>query len=183
MPEDRSSIAFNLDPRASFSDGRPLTATDVRFTFEMLKKHGKPFYRTSFGQVKAVEIETPHRIRFDLTGLRRPGAAAHHRADADLRRPCNGPGALRADNPDAANRLRTLRHERGEAGRAGRAHEAQGFLGEDLPVLRGLFNFDEIRYDFYRDANSLFEASRRDFTTCASKATRPGGPRATIFRR
>src|SRR5918998_2462234 len=68
LPEDRSFITFHLDPRARFSDGRPLTAEDVRFTFEMLKKHGKPFHRSSFGQVKAVEILDPHRIRFDLTG-------------------------------------------------------------------------------------------------------------------
>jgi peptide/nickel transport system substrate-binding protein len=32
------------------------------------------------------------------------------------------------------------------------------YWGEDLPITRGLYNFDEIRYDFYRDANSLFEA-------------------------
>ena len=40
----------------------------MRFSFEMLKKHGKPFHRSSFGQVKAVEILDPHRIRFDLSG-------------------------------------------------------------------------------------------------------------------
>ena len=48
MPSDRSAITFNLDPRARFSDGHPLTAEDVRFTFERLKADGKPFHRSSF---------------------------------------------------------------------------------------------------------------------------------------
>jgi peptide/nickel transport system substrate-binding protein len=34
----------------------------------------------------------------------------------------------------------------------------QDFWGDDLPITRGLYNFEEIRYDFYRDANTLFEA-------------------------
>ena len=129
MPEDRSSITFHLDPRARFSDGHPLTAEDVRFSFEMLKKHGKPFHRSSFGQVKAVEILDPHRIRFDLTGLQRPGTAADHRDDADLSGPCDESGDLRQDVSRPAHRLRPLRPDRGEAGRAGRAEAPQGLLG------------------------------------------------------
>jgi len=68
MPEDRSFITFNLDPRARFSDGHPLTAEDVRFSFEALRKDGKPFHRSTFDQVHAVEILSPQRIRFDLAG-------------------------------------------------------------------------------------------------------------------
>ncbi len=159
MPEDRSFITFNLDPRARFSDGHPLTAEDVRFTFEVLKKHGKPFHRTSFGQVKAVEILGPHRIRFDLSGSNdrelplligttMPIFPAHA-TDPDtfdkttLTPPIgSGPYALTEVRP--GERVVLTRRK--------------DYWGEDLPVTRGLYNFDEIRYDFYRDANSLFEA-------------------------
>ncbi|HEU6443415.1 MAG TPA: extracellular solute-binding protein [Microvirga sp.] len=160
MPDDRSSVTFNLDPRARFSDGRPLTAEDVRFTFELLKKHGKPFHRSSFGQVKAVGIENPHRISFDLSGsndrelpliIATMPIFPAHATDPDtfdrttLTPPVgSGPYAITEVRP--GERIVLSRR--------------QDFWAEDLPIVRGLYNFDEIRYDFYRDANTLFEAFR-----------------------
>ncbi len=158
MPDDRSSITFNLDPRARFSDGRPLTAEDVRFTFDLLRNHGKPFHRSSFGQVRAVGVENPHRIRFDLSGSNdrelpliiatMPIFAAHATdpeafAGTTLTPPVgSGPYAISEVKP--GERIVLTRR--------------RDYWAADLPVTRGLYNFDEIRYDFYRDANSLFEA-------------------------
>ncbi|MBJ6126155.1 extracellular solute-binding protein [Microvirga splendida] len=158
MPDDRSFITFHLDPRARFSDGHPLTAEDVRFSFEMLKKSGKPFHRSSFGQVKAVEILDPHRIRFDLSGsndrelpllIGMMSVFPAHATDPDtfdkttLTPPVgSGPYALTEVKPGE----RVVLTRRSD------------YWGEDLPITRGLYNFDEVRYDFYRDANTLFEA-------------------------
>jgi len=160
MPDDRSSVTFNLDSRARFSDGHPLTAEDVRFTFEVLRKHGKPFHRSSFGLVKAVEIENPHRIRFDLSGsndrelpliIATMPIFPAHATDPDtfdrttLTPPIgSGPYAITEVRP--GERIVLTRRK--------------DFWAEDLPILRGLYNFDEIRYDFYRDANTMFEAFR-----------------------
>jgi peptide/nickel transport system substrate-binding protein len=158
MPDDRSSVTFNLDPRARFSDGRPLTAEDVRFTFALLQEHGKPFHRASFSQVKAVEIENPRRIRFDLSGsidrelpliiATMPIFAAHATDPTTFARTTlappigSGPYAVKEVRP--GERLVLVRRP--------------DFWAKDLPITRGVFNFDEIRYDFYRDSNSLFEA-------------------------
>jgi peptide/nickel transport system substrate-binding protein len=160
MPDDRSSVTFNLDPRARFSDGHPLTSEDVRFTFEVLKKHGKPFHRSSFGQVKAVEIADPYRIRFDLSGTNdrelpliiatMPIFPAHatnpDTFDKTTFTPPIGSGPYEITEVRPGERV-TLKRRK-------------DFWAEDLPLLRGLYNFDEIRYDFYRDSNTLFEAFR-----------------------
>jgi peptide/nickel transport system substrate-binding protein len=159
MPEDRSFITFNLDPRARFSDGHSLTAEDVRFSFEALKAHGKPFHRSSFSQVKGVEILDPHRIRFDLSGssdrelplligMTMPIFPAHatrmETFDKTSLTPPIGSGPYALTEVRPGERVVLSRRK--------------DYWGEDLPVTRGLYNFDEIRYDFYRDANSLFEA-------------------------
>ncbi|QRM27540.1 extracellular solute-binding protein [Microvirga sp. VF16] len=159
MPDDRSFITFNLDPRARFSDGHPLTAEDVLFSFEALKKYGKPFHRSSFGQVKAVEILDPHRIRFDLSGsndrelplligMTMPIFPAHatnlETFDKTSLTPPIGSGPYALTEVRPGERVVLTRRK--------------DYWGKELPITRGLYNFDEIRYDFYRDANSLFEA-------------------------
>jgi peptide/nickel transport system substrate-binding protein len=158
MPQDRSAITFNLDRRARFSDGHPLTAEDVRFTFELLKEHGKPFYRSTYGQVIAVEVIDPHRIRFDLSGSNNrelplnigmmPIFAAHATSAPAFNKttltPPIGSGPYEIAEVKPGERL-TLR-------------KRKDFWAADLPILKGVFNFEEIRYDFYRDANTLFEA-------------------------
>jgi len=158
LPDDRSFVTFHINPKARFSDGHPLTAEDVRFSFDLLKTRGKPFYRSSFGMVKAVEVLDRYRIKFDLAGANdrelplligmMPIFAAH------------------ATNPDTFDRT-TLTPPIGSGpysitevrpGERVVLKRRKDFWAEDLPVLRGLFNFDEIRYDLYRDANTMFEA-------------------------
>ena len=66
-PQDRSWVIFNLRPEAKFSDGTPLTAEDVQFSFELFRTKGLSDFRAVFNeQVEGAEILDPHRIKFSF---------------------------------------------------------------------------------------------------------------------
>jgi peptide/nickel transport system substrate-binding protein len=158
LPDDRSFVTFHLNPKARFSDGHALTTEDVHFTFELLKKYGKPGQRRAFGQVKSVEITDPYKIRFDLSGANdrelqlliaiMPIFPAHatnpNTFDKTSLTPPIGSGPYAITEVRPGERIVLKRRE--------------DYWGDELPISRGLYNFDEIRYDFYRDDNTMFEA-------------------------
>jgi len=65
----RTRVAFHLDPRAHFSDGRPITADDVLFSFDLLKTRGRPQQRVAYNLVKAIQAPDARTVKFDLTGV------------------------------------------------------------------------------------------------------------------
>ncbi len=155
---NRSMVIFRLDPGAHFSDGEPITSADVRFTFELLKSRGRPQQRAAYALVKSVDTPDERTIRFDLTGIgdrEMPLTLAlmpvlpRHKIDlakfddASLAIPTgSGPYVITDVKPGEHIFLR----------------RDPNYWGKDLPVRRGLFNFDEIDIEYFRDANSLFEA-------------------------
>ncbi len=158
MPEDRGAVTFLLDERAAFADGHPVTSEDVRFSFDLLRTKGRPNYRNSYDKVAKVETPDPHTIRFDLSDagdrelpliLGLMPILPKHAVDpetfeASTFHPLlgSGPYVIQAVNPGES-----ITYRRNPA-----------YWGADHPANRGTYNFDEIRYDYYRDANSLFEA-------------------------
>ena len=70
-PEDRSWVIFNMRPEANFSDGVPITADDVVFTWQVLLEKGEPSYQITLKDIETVEALDPHRVKFTF----KPGAA------------------------------------------------------------------------------------------------------------
>ena len=66
VPADKTWVAFNLRPQAKFSDGTPVTAEDVAWTFHTLMQQGRPSIRVQFADVKDVVVDGPLRVRFDF---------------------------------------------------------------------------------------------------------------------
>jgi peptide/nickel transport system substrate-binding protein len=64
----RSYVTFRLDPRARFSDGKPVTAEDVLFSWALLRDKGRPNHRQYYAKVAKAEALDPLTVRFDLAG-------------------------------------------------------------------------------------------------------------------
>ncbi|MFZ4533746.1 MAG: extracellular solute-binding protein, partial [Alsobacter sp.] len=157
-PPDRSWVVFRLNPKARFSDNKPVTAADVLFTFELLKTRGKPSYRSWFGKVRSATAPDAMTVRFDL--------ASGEDRELPLILALMPVLARHAVNPETFEQtsfapiLGTGPYVVGEVkpGESITYRRNPDYWGADLPITRGLANADEVRFDYYRDANGLFEA-------------------------
>ena len=154
---DKSSVTFALRKEAKFHDGSAITADDVVFSYETLKEKGDPTYRIMFAPVTSVTKIDAHHVRFMLDKEVREAAliaaslpvfskAYYSKVEFDkttLDSPL-GSGPYTVESVDAG---RSITYKR-----------APNYWARNLPVARGLNNFDVIRYDMYRDENVSLEA-------------------------
>jgi peptide/nickel transport system substrate-binding protein len=159
--DERSFVTFHIDPRARFSDGKPVRAEDVLFSWQLLRDHGRPNHRQYYAKVASAEAPDPLTVRFDLAGandrelpliLGLMPILPKHAVDVaafeetTLTGPVgSGPYRVTAVRPGASVTLT----------------RNPDYWGRDLPINRGLYNFDEIRLDYFREANGQFEAFKR----------------------
>jgi peptide/nickel transport system substrate-binding protein len=156
----RSYVTFVLDPAARFSDGAPVTAEDVIFSWQLLRDHGRPNHRTYYSKVARAESLDARTVRFDLAGsndrelplilglmpvLPKHAIDVATFEDTTLAKPV-GSGPYVVANVDVGKSI-TLKRD-------------PNYWGGELAINRGQWNFDELRFDYYRDANSYFEAFR-----------------------
>ena len=154
----RTFVTFTLDSAAHFSDGVAVTADDVAFSLQLLRDHGRPNHRTYYAKVEKTEILGPRTVRFDfpnandrelplIIGLM--PVLPKHAVDpakfenSTLAKPIGSGPYVVADI---------------DTGKSVTFKRDSNYWGHDLPINRGQWNFDELRFDFYRDENAYFEA-------------------------
>jgi microcin C transport system substrate-binding protein len=169
---DGKSVTFQLRPEAKFADGSPLTADDVVFSFDTLKAKGHPRFGIALRDVDKAEASDAHTVRYTFKGdltrdlplviaelpiLSKAYYTAHPFDQTSLEPPLgSGPYAI------------------GEfkAGTYVLFKRRPDYWAKDLPVSVGRFNFDELRYDYFRDRRieleNLFSGNvglREEFTS------------------
>lgn len=155
--ENRNWVAFTLRPEARFSDGSPVTVEDVVWSFRTLGTEGHPRYAGAWGKVASIEQtgERSLRIEFSepdrelplLMGLR-PVLKKAQWEGKDF-------GASGLEVPIGSGAYVV---ERVDPGRSITFRRNPDYWGRDLPLLRGMYNFDSIRYDYFADTNAMFQA-------------------------
>src|SRR6185295_9393652 len=151
--DSRSYVTFGIDPAARFSDGKPVTAADVLFSWELFRDKGRPNQRTYYRKVVKAEALDALTVRFDFGGSQ----------DRELPLILGLMSVLprHAVNPDTFEQT-TLKPMIGsgpyvvagvDAGKSLTLKRSPDYWGRDLAVNRGFWNFDEIRFEYYRDAN------------------------------
>jgi len=157
-PEDRSWVIYHINPSARFHDGKQITASDVAFSFNTLISKGAPLYSYYYADIKDVKAINPLTVKFTFKNTTNkelaliigqlPILPEHFWKNkifdkSSLEIPL-GSGPYKIKSVDAG---RSIVYER-----------VKNYWGKGLAVNTGLYNFDQIIVDYYRDDTVAIEA-------------------------
>ena len=158
---DNSSVTFVLRSEARFSDGTPVTPADVEFSFNILVSDGAPVYRTVWADVDRVEIVDGRTVTFHFSAT----------DQRDLPLTIGGLPILSKaywENRDFKESSMDIPVVSGayvvedfEPGRFVSYGRIKDYWAQDLPIAKGMNNFDSIRVEYFRDDDVQFEAFKR----------------------
>ena len=174
-PEDRSWVIFTLRRQVTFSDGSPLTAKDVLFSYKLLKEKGLPSFRAVLEKdIQTAELISDFKIKFifnddvpkrDLIntvgGL--PIFSEKYFVDnkvdfeSSTLTPALGSGPYILDKVDVGKQIIYKKNPT--------------YWGNDLPINKGRYNFDQFRIEYFADYNSAFEGFKAGTYTFRNEAS------------
>jgi len=159
--DDRTFIQFNLNPKARWADGQPVTAEDVIFTFELLRDKGRAPFSNRLSKVAKMEKVGERSVRFTFTEdadrefpllLALSPVLPRHAINVDsfdrtTLEPPLGSGPYRVTEVKPGERIVYRRNP--------------DYWGKDLPSKIGIDNYDEISVEYFLQENTLFEAFKK----------------------
>ena len=155
--DSKTWVAYKINPNAKFSDGVKITNDDIEFSFNILLKEGNPFYSSYYGAVKKVEKVSDDYVKFVFSEAipelpliigQMPILPKHYWKNRDFKATgldipvVSGPYVIDSFDP-----VKFITYKRND-----------NYWGKNEPVNIGFYNFDKIRYDYYRDNTVALEA-------------------------
>jgi microcin C transport system substrate-binding protein len=167
-PDDHAWVTYRLRADAKWHDGRPVTVDDVIYSLEVFKKH-HPQYSAYYRHVTKAEKTGERDVTFTFDG---PGnrelplivgqlmvLPKHWWEGNDANGKKREVGATTLEPPLGSGPYRVKQFV---AGRTVVYERVKDYWGKDLPVSVGRDNFDEIRYEYFRDPTVAIEAFKAD---------------------
>lgn len=156
--DDYKWLEIDINPKARFHDGEPITAHDVAFTFRKLFEQGVPQYRIYYKDIKSVtaksdltvrvEMSTPNREKLFQFAQTTQVLPEHFWKDKNLAEPLSTP-------PVGSSAYKVSAYKSGQSV----TYElVDDYWAKDLPVNVGRKNFQTVTYDYYRDETVMLEA-------------------------
>lgn len=157
-PKKTAFIIFHLNPKARFSNGQPLTAEDVKYSFELYQTQSNFGLQMYLADLNKLEVLSALKIKMHFKSGHNPEMAMivaqmpiyskrqwQRRDFKDLTlKPILGSGPYVIERIDPG---RSISYQRNPQ-----------YWGKDLLVNRGRYNFDRIQYRYYRSPEIKFEA-------------------------
>lgn len=159
---ERKWVEFTLNPKAKWSDGKPVTVDDILFTYDILTEKGRPPYNNRMSRIEKIEKTGERSVRFvfnDKSDREFPMLVAgtmpvlpKHAIDPatfgnSTLKPPVGSGPYTISGVQPGQRITYKRNP--------------DYWGNGLPVQHGLNNFDTISIEYYRNETSLFESFKK----------------------
>lgn len=156
-PVNTKFIVFHLNPKAKFSDGSSVTAEDVKFSFEVFQNKSNPGLQMYLSDLDKTEVLSKHKVKMTFkseNNIEMPLILAHMPIyskndwkNKDFTRvtmqPIMGSGPYQIEKIDAGRSITYKRNTQ--------------YWAKDIPINRGRYNFDRIKYVYYRNIDIAFE--------------------------
>ena len=156
LAPDGMSITFHINPKARFYDGTPVTADDVKFSFDTLREKGHPQYRFYWADIKRAVVLDRLDVRFEFARINPElhmivgqipifSRAWVGQRDFDkmaLQQPITS-GPYRIEKYELGKYITFVRNP--------------DYWARDLNVRRGMYNFDRVTFKYYRDFTVVLE--------------------------
>jgi microcin C transport system substrate-binding protein len=157
LAPDRMSMSFRLNPKARFNNGDPVTAADVKYSYDTLLEKGAPQFKSMFADVKGAVVVDERTVRFEFKKLNHELPLIVGSVPVFSKK-WGGSTPFDKIQLEAPISSGPYLIDRFDVGRSISYRHNPDYWGENIPTRKGMFNFGRITYRLYKDDVARLEA-------------------------